>query len=548
MPIGRRAPSYAPWSAGALALAAVLGACNGDVGGPSPATPAGSDSDGGGGSTSPSTPLLASRARRLTAAEYQATLSAAIGAAPQQPIAFPLDSKTNGYTNRADGLRVTSLLAQALWDGVPAVAAQAASAQMVAPPCTPTGAGDEACATKILGAFATRAYRRPVSAVEMADLLAVFRVGIDGADFNGGLATALEVVLQSAELMYRTELGDDAKAGPTAILVGDEIAQELSFLVTGGPPDATLAGVADTLVDANARAAQARRLLALPASRGPLGQFAAEWLEIADLPTTVHDTTKFPQWNDLRTHALAGTQAFFARAALEDKADLRAIFTANWTVADATLAPTYGAATGDRVVPTTPHAGVLTEVSVLAAHARDIDSSPIQRGHLVRTRLLCQTIPPPPQTLKIDPPPNDPTLTTRERFAAHTSNPSCQGCHTMMDPIGYTLENFDATGAFRTTENGKPIDASGALAGTDVDGPLDGPVTLGKRLGASQAARECFAKNWLEFATAYAMGDEAFAKVKADAAQFVAGQIGITELLTAFVRSDAFVVRARPPH
>ena len=102
----------------------------------------------------------------------------------------------------------------------------------------------------------------------------------------------------------------------------------------------------------------------------------------------------------------------------------------------------------------------------------------------------------------------------------------------MMDPIGYGLENFDAVGAYRTTDNGKPVDASGKLEETDVDGAFTGPIELGKKLAQSQEARECFARQWLSYATARAVDDATWTALAADAQNFVAGQVGVITLMT----------------
>jgi hypothetical protein len=486
--------------------------------------------------------------RRLTPAEYQTTVTSAIGTAQTDAIKFPNDSRSDGYLNRSDELRVTSALTQALWDGARSIAEQASSKLVSNASCKPNGINDDDCAKQILTSIATRAYRRAPDADDLGDLMNVFHLGRDGADFAAGITAALEVILQSAGMLYRTELGNDGQPGPTTTLTQHEIADELAYLSTAGPPDQQLGAAADAgeLASADAREQHLKRLFATPAARGPLGDFAAQWLEIVDLGTTTRDAQAFPNWDDLRDREIAGARGFFAQAVLDDSADLATLFTASWTVGDAALATFYGASMGSRITPSHPHSGILTEASVLAAHAQNIDSSPIQRGHLVRVRLLCQTIPPPPPTLIITPPKPDPTRTTRARFSEHDTNPTCQTCHSMMDPIGDGLENFDAVGAYRSTDNGKPVDASGALTGTDVDGDFNGPIELGKRLAQSQAARECFAKQWLSYATARAVDDVTWNALKTDADGFVSGRASITQLMTSFVRSPAFVVRTRP--
>ena len=442
--------------------------------------------------------------------------------------------------------RVTAPLAQALWDNVPEVAEQAAASIMADPPCEADGTDDDACAATILSAFAADAYRRPLADEELADLLAVYAVGREGESFQLGIQTALEVVLQSAGILYRTELGALDAGGARLALTGYEVADQLSFLATLGPPDAELRAdaAAGALDSADAREKHLRRLLATPAARVALAKFATEWLEIGALGSTVRDADAFPDWPELREPASAGTEAFFTKAVLDEDAGLETLLTADWTVADATLAPLYGGSEGDHVVPSHPHSGILTEVSVLASNAQNVDSSPVQRGHFVRVRLLCQDVPPPPATLMITLPEPDPTRTTRERFAQHALDPSCAGCHNLMDPIGFGLENFDAIGAYRETDNGSPVDATGTLSATDVDGDFNGPVELGRELAASEEARACFARHWLSYTSGRAIDDETWAELEASGAPFTDGEASVVSLLAAFVRSDSFVLRA----
>src|SRR6185436_7298218 len=123
---------------------------------------------------------------------------------------------------------------------------------------------------------------------------------------------------------------------------------------------------------------------------------------------------------------------------------------------------------------------VLTQASFLAAKAGPDQSSPIHRGVFVRQQLFCQPLPPPPPEANAMPPQLDPKMTTKERFAAHRADPACATCHNLIDSLGFGFENYDAMGVWRTSENGKPVDAAGELVGTDVDGPFTGAVELSK--------------------------------------------------------------------
>jgi Protein of unknown function (DUF1588)/Protein of unknown function (DUF1592)/Protein of unknown function (DUF1595)/Protein of unknown function (DUF1587)/Protein of unknown function (DUF1585) len=487
------------------------------------------------------------RVRRLTRSEYAATVNSLVPGSAAAPIDFPEDAIFNGYNNKADHLRVTSVLAQNLWVGAPALAQEAATAILAAPLCMPGPGTDEGCAQLILRDFAKRAYRREADNYEISELLEVYKVGRGTDDYKAGLAAALTVVYQSAAFVYHAELGDtDAPPGMLQ-MTQDEIAEQLSYLLTGGPADAELA--AANLRSSDVRQQQAQRLLAVPENRATLGDFAAQWTETAGLANLTRDVTVYPEWPALRAKMLDESKAFFGAAVLEDNAKLADLLSANWTIADPELAAFYGATSdsGRVTMPAGQRSGLLTQASVLAVHAQAVDPSPIKRGHFVRVRLMCQTVPPPPPKLVITPPPPDPTRTGRERFAGHSSNATCAVCHTLMDPIGFGLENFDAIGRYRDTDNGKTIDASGEINGdTDIDGPFNGPVELAQKLGQSPTAHACFAQNWLEYSMARTFDNGLTSVAQRTAADFLSGKGSVRDLIVGLIGTEAFVARAKP--
>jgi hypothetical protein len=149
--------------------------------------------------------------------------------------------------------------------------------------------------------------------------------------------------------------------------------------------------------------------------------------------------------------------------------------------------------------------GLLTMGALVGTHAHSNESSPVRRGVFVRTRLLCQTLQPPPQNLNIMPPGLDATLTTRERFAKHSTEPLCKTCHALIDDVGFGFERYDGVGAYRDMEGDKPIDASGVLRGmedltTDTVTNFNGPIELGRLLAKSQNAQACLARQVFRFA------------------------------------------------
>jgi hypothetical protein len=183
---------------------------------------------------------------------------------------------------------------------------------------------------------------------------------------------------------------------------------------------------------------------------------------------------------------------------------------------------------------------VLSLPGFLAHHSAHEHTAPVQRGLFIRSRLLCDEVPaPPPSALASVPNPGDRSVTNRKKYAQHATAPQCAGCHQFMDPIGFGLENFDCVGRHQKTDNGFPVDASGSLVGTDVDGPFTGPAELGTKLAGSAQVRRCFAQNLWRAAMGRAVVLPAHLQWTADAK--------MTDVLLDVVRSDGFVRRGEAP-
>jgi len=187
--------------------------------------------------------------------------------------------------------------------------------------------------------------------------------------------------------------------------------------------------------------------------------------------------------------------------------------------------------------------GILTQGSLLSAFAQQDESAPVRRGHMVRSQMLCQDMPPPPPELKITNPAVDTSHTTRDRFGAHSKDPVCWNCHSLMDPIGFGFENFDGAGNWRTTENNLPVDASGTLTGSgDVDGDFNGVPELAAKLAQSSAVRACLATNVFRFTIGRLETDSDKCLLKDVTTAYTADR-PVTDLLVAYVRSNEFLIR-----
>jgi hypothetical protein len=191
--------------------------------------------------------------------------------------------------------------------------------------------------------------------------------------------------------------------------------------------------------------------------------------------------------------------------------------------------------------------GVLTQGLMLSVLTPGTHTNPTMRGVFVLERLLCTPPPDPPPTLNVQEPKYDAGQTTRERFAVHATNQACAGCHRLMDPIGFALENYDAIGRWRTTENGKSIDAVADLHGdVDIAGRLNGPIDLVRKLAASAQVRRCYVGHWFTFAHGRAETPRDQCARAALERTFAQSGHKIRDLLLGLTQTDAFLLRPVP--
>jgi hypothetical protein len=317
-------------------------------------------------------------------------------------------------------------------------------------------------------------------------------------------------------------------------------------------PDEPLfaAAAAGQLATPEQIAAQARRMLDDPKAREAVANFHQQWLDYNRIANVTKDATLFPEW----TPGIAGLMREEAQAFLDDavfgaNGSLASLLTSSSGFLNADLAAFYGVVgpTGAQFEPVAldpmQRAGVLTLGSLLTINAHSNQTSPVHRGLLVRERFLCDPVPPPPPDVMVQAPAPNPDSTARERFAEHSVNPACGGCHSLMDPLGFGFENYDAMGRFRTEENGLPIDATGSITASDVDGPYVGVIELAGKLAASQDVESCYVKQWFRYG--YGRGetvtDSCSLATLSD--RFSAAQGNIKELLVALTQTDAFLYR-----
>lgn len=496
----------------------------------------------------------ARRIRRLDHREYLRSAEALVGAPVELPVTFAPDNVVDGYTNNAAALKVTGLLAEQYREAAEALADVLVADLAALVPCDPAS-GDAACARAFLADFGRRAFRRPLSAAEL-DRYAGLHAEVAAEDgFAEGLRWTIAALLQAPGFVYRTELGAATGDGAYA-LTPHELASELSYLIVGGPPDAELAALADdgSLAELEVLQAEAERLLADPRAEENVLRFFDEWLHLDRLPLVTRDATLFPELTPEIRAAMTGETHRFVAALFAGGGTLADLLTASYSYMTPELAGYYGEAAGageadpqgfrrvDRAHGA--GAGILAQGALLTTHALPTSSSPIHRGKLIRERLLCQHMPPPPPSIDASPPPVDPALSTRERYAQHSEDPACSGCHQLIDPIGFAFEHFDAAGRFRQTDGAHAIDDSGEIkhsAGTDAS--FMGIGGLASALAGSEEVRACYVDQWSRFALGSARpGDLACVEDELGAA-FAAAEGRLDSLVLALVSAPSFRLR-----
>ena len=339
------------------------------------------------------------------------------------------------------------------------------------------------CANKILSTVARRAYRRPVTDAEMKQLMGFFQTGREkGRTFESGIETALAFILVSPQFLFRFEKDPDNVAAGANYRISDlELASRLSFFLWSSIPDDQLLDIAvkARLKEPAVLEAQVKRMLADERARALGANFAGQWLYLRNVKAKYPIEDIFPDFDDnLRKAMQRETEMLFESVVLEDRSALT-LLNADYTFMNERLAKHYAVpgVYGDQMRRVTVkdeyRKGLLGHASILALTSNDDRTNPVSRGKYVLTNILGTPPPPPPPNV---PPLNEVSgkvLSMRERMQEHRSNAVCANCHKLMDPIGLALENFDAVGRWRTTDNGAPIDARDTLYnGIQVDGPV----------------------------------------------------------------------------
>ena len=481
--------------------------------------------------------------RRMTRREYDNTVRDLLRDESSPARAFVADEMALGFDNNATAMGVSQLLAEQYLAAAETLSERATEDLQGLLQCDPTGSAEDACVRSFVQAFGKRAYRRPLTADDETHLMAVYAAARQSGDVRAAVQAVLQVALQSPHFLYRVEEGE---LGPW------ELASRLSYFLWGTMPDEELFAAAEggDLESAADVEAQARRMVVDSRARETVIDFHGQWLHFAHADEVEKEASVFPEFTpEIAALQRREAEIFVDHVAWSEGGDLAELFTADYTFANAPLAAFYGLSgpTGEefqRVDLPGRASGALGLGGILSLLSKPNQTSPIHRGKFVREQLLCQVLPPPPEGIVITPPEPDPNASTRERFAQHSDNPACAGCHSLMDPIGFGFETYDGVGRWRDVENGQPVDASGELTDTDVDGPFTGTAELAARLAGSEGVRACTTLQWFRYAYGRGETDADECTLQRLDLAFAEAGMSIRELMVQLTLTEAFLHRS----
>ena len=547
----RRLVSLAALAVGALA-------CNGTLteGGPPlpPSDSAQQTPNGGGAEPSVELPGVAldgtpvrSRMVRLTHAQWEHSVRDVLRLEqdPGFSLGFTGDPPDGSFSNNERALAVTPNLRLDYQR-----AAEELSQRVARDPAALARIFPESDSGEFIASFGRHVYRRELTVDEQARYRAIFELAPSvfgsGDARTSGAQLVIEAMLQSPHFLYRTELGDDG-----ARLSGFEVAAKLSYLLRNTTPnDDLLDAAASGALDLPAGVLEvAHQLLDAPDAALTVQRFHGELFGLDRYLSIAKDPASFPQHDESINPTLARAEELFLDRLFKDGLGLEALLTSTMAYANEELAPFYGlnvAGAELQAVELGPERpGLFTRLGFLAYNGTLRDPDSIHRGVEINRTMMCASLSPPPGIIPALPT-VQPGQTNRERVNAHTGPGTCgAGCHaTIINPIGFSFENFDAMGQLRATDNGKPVDTHSEYDFGDGLVPFDGAAELMPLLAASPRAHACYARHLAEFGLGRDI--DARDKVLVDSLQRASVLEGesIKELLMAVVSSPEFMQRS----
>jgi hypothetical protein len=448
--------------------------------------------------------------RLLTHVQYDNTVEDLLGDAsrPSQTFRFPAENEVLGYRNNVAANQVNPRLVESFQNAAEALALAAVTERLdTVAPCG-SGADPAECGRTFVRTFGARAFRRPLQ----EDELTIFDGTLTAALPQGypkAVEVVLAVMLQSPQFLYRVDALPATPETGSVLLGPYEMASRLSYFLTNSMPDAPLlqkAAASELATDAEIEA-ETRRLLETPRARAMAEDFVDQWLGLTRLEGAAREADDVPYAaTELTADFRASLAAFTDSVLFQEGGNVEALFTSPKLFLTEKLSTVLGvSATGAMTEIDAPdeRTGLLTQPAIMALFAHADQSAPVLRGAFVRERILCLPVQAPPPDVNNTPPTVDPNSTTRERFAQHTADDKCRGCHEALDNTGFGFERYDQFGRYRPLENGVAVDESGVMlesCDSTLDGPFTGAAELSRRIAASQLTRDCLATQWYRYA------------------------------------------------
>ncbi len=449
---------------------------------------------------------------RLNRAEYNNTVRDLLGTSLKPADDFPIDDRGFGFDNMADVLTLSPLHLSVYHTAAKALVAEAlTNATQRAAILTCDLAQGDTCIRQVLKGFAYRAWRRPIADAEVERMLAVVNVAkTNGDTVEVGLGLALRSVLLSPHFIFRVELDADPTSLTPHPLSGFELASRLSYFLWSSTPDPTLLASAESgaLATPAALKEQAARLLKDTRALALIDNFAGQWLSLRAIDSLQPDPMLFPNVDAPLLSAMRSEAELLFRDIAFQGTPLVQLLTANYTYVNDRLALHYGMPAVGKTEMTRvelagnpQRGGFLTQGGFLTLTSHVNRTSPVVRGKWVLDNLLCATIPPPPANVNLNAvaTAKEQGLTQRQALLQHRADPTCNSCHQLMDPIGLGLETYNAIGAYRDMDAGKPIDSTGQL-------PTGETFAGAKELAALVAIKPEFARCAASKLYSYALG------------------------------------------
>jgi hypothetical protein len=490
--------------------------------------------------------------RRLLARQYRNAIADLLGESAALAVTPPPDTEVNGFEAIGASQLAVNDDSVSKYESSARAAAAAAMGDIARidayVDCSPASPTDAACHSNFVSRFGRLAWRRPLDQDEISRYSAIGVLAAEAyGDFHAGVAYSLAAMLQSPSFVYQIELGLPAGASlDVRRLTGYEVATRMSFFLldTTPPPELLDQAESGALDSADGVRAAATDLLERPEAREALRGYYDELFRLRHLGSLPKDAGAFPAFTGSLAEAMREeTLLLIDELVWDGDGDFRDFFDSDHTWVNPELAAFYGVSAPSpdgfgqvSLPPEQKRGGFFGHASFLATYAHASGTSPTLRGKFVRERLLCQNIQAPPPDVITVLPSDENAKTMRDKLKMHQENPSCAGCHKLMDNVGLGLENYDGIGAYRTTENGVLIDPV-----SDLDGvTFDGAASLGAALRDHPDVPACIVRNLYRHAAGHVeTGGEAAALAGVDET-FVKSGYRLKEVLVGIVASDAF--------